>query len=116
MSSSSNIVVLFSHAPSQDLEAAELALALAAFDEPVKVILQGQGLQWLLPQAPLKAGGKAAHKVLAAFPLYEIELLISSQSQAWAETQQITIPAFVRVQNRVELNHLCSTAKHCFQF
>lgn len=74
-SSDSYVLVIIRTPPNADLEAAELILALAAFDLPVKVVFSDGGLFWLLPQQARKPNGKAAPKVLSAFPLYGIETL-----------------------------------------
>ena len=74
-SSDSSVLVIIRTPPNADLEAAELVLALAAFDLPVKVVFCDAGLFWLLPQQARKPNGKAAPKVLSAFPLYGIETL-----------------------------------------
>ena len=80
MSSSSDyILIAIETPPTPDLEASELALALAAFDLPVKVIFRGAGVFWLLTQEARKAGGKSASKVLSAFSLYDInEVLVTT--------------------------------------
>lgn len=83
MSSSSErpVTLFISHAPGPDPDAAEMALALAAFDLNTQVVFRGAGVFWLLPQQEArKEAGKAPHKVLSAFPLYGIDTLLCCRS------------------------------------
>src|SRR5690554_7801553 len=81
LSSSDYVLISIETPPTLDLEAAELALALAAFDIPVKVVFRNQGLFWLLDQAPRKLGGKSAAKVLSSFALYDIEEMYAVENE-----------------------------------
>lgn len=117
MSFSSNISVVITQPPSLDLEASELALALAAFDLPVQLIMRGMGITWLLPQESRKPNGKAAHKVLAACPLYGIERVYCTQEDLdpyFADSA--TLPSFVYILNNEALAKLISNSQACFTF
>ncbi|MEN9465093.1 MAG: hypothetical protein RL217_1274 [Pseudomonadota bacterium] len=113
---SDGIFVLLRSAPSQDLEAAELALALAAFDEPVQVILQREGLFWLLEQQARKAGGKSANKVLAAFALYDIALFANQDDAPLLSALSLMAPQSLHWLTSAEIANKIQQAKHCFSF
>ena len=69
-----SILVLVTRPPTPDCEAIEYALAMAAFDIPVKLLFTGDGIYWLQQnQLPRKDGGKAPTKLLAAAGLYGID-------------------------------------------
>ena len=70
---SNNIAILIHTPPTADLEASELALALAAFDLPISLFFCGLGLTWLMPQNARKPQGKSATKVLTSLPLYGVD-------------------------------------------
>lgn len=114
LSNSKSILIIINTPPSLDLEASELALALAAFDLPVQVVFVGLGVHWLSVQQARKAQGKAAHKVLGAFALYGIENI-------YACTEDITeqallahsLPSFVRILSATQLAELMATSSHC---
>lgn len=117
MSFSSNVSVIITQPPSLDLEASELALALAAFDLPVQLIMWGMGVTWLLPQESRKPNGKAAHKILAACPLYGIERIYCTQEDLdpyFADST--TLPSFVHVLNNEALAKLISNSQVCLTF
>ncbi|MEC8103501.1 MAG: DsrE family protein [Pseudomonadota bacterium] len=71
---SSYILVHIRHIPTQDCEALEYALAMAAFDLPVRLLFSGNGVHWLNKQhGALKDGSKSPSKLLAACSMYEID-------------------------------------------
>ena len=72
-----SILVVSRHAhPGSSLprSALDTALAAAAFDQPVALLFQGEGVLQLLPaQDSSAAGVRNLRKVLDSLPLYEIE-------------------------------------------
>lgn len=72
-----SILVVSRHAhPGSSLprSALDTALAAAAFDQPVALLFQGEGVLQLLPaQDSGAAGVRNLRKVLDSLPLYEIE-------------------------------------------
>jgi tRNA 2-thiouridine synthesizing protein C len=79
----SHITVVISSAPDPDLEALELPLALAAFDQSVCLVFLGSGVFWLLDeQKSRRPEGKSPSRVVSALPLYDCGPLYYSRSDA----------------------------------
>ncbi len=116
-SSDSYVLVIIRTPPNADLEAAELILALAAFDLPVKVVFGDAGLFWLLPQQARKPNGKAAPKVLSAFPLYGIETLgyLIGDAKRF-EIPPAQLPCNARPLTAADLQQLTQHASCCLTF
>lgn len=117
LSSSDYVLVVIETPPSPDLEASELALALAAFDIPVQVVFRGAGVFWLLAQNSRKEGGKSASKVLAAFPLYGIKhaLVVGDDLNKYSLTiNELIKPS--KVISNINLAALIQSASHYFTF
>ncbi|MDO8863536.1 sulfurtransferase complex subunit TusC [Haliea sp. E1-2-M8] len=74
-----SILVVSRHAhPGSSLprSALDTALAAAAFDQPVALLFQGEGVLQLLSEQDSRAAGvRNLRKVLDSLPLYEIETL-----------------------------------------
>lgn len=71
---SSHVLIHVTTPPSPDCEAMEYALAMSAFDLPVRILFSGKGNYWLLPgQKPRREGCKNPEKLLSALPVYGIE-------------------------------------------
>lgn len=115
--SSDYILIIIESSPTPDLEASELALALAAFDLPVQVLFRGAGVFWLLHQEERKTGGKSASKVLAAFPMYDIEKTLITDRDVEKYNLNINnlIPGTVVIPTET-LASLIKNANHCFTF
>ena len=118
MSSASNpITVIIRSAPSADLEAAELALALGAFDIPVRVVFSDAGLFWLLKQEPRKPHGKAPLKVLSAFPMYGIDTLYYyAEDLARCGINESQLPPQAKGLSRTELQEFMFSSSQCLTF
>lgn len=117
MSSNSNIAVIIASAPSADVEASELVLALAAFDLPVKLFFIGAGVLWLVPQEPRKPQGKAAHKVLNALPMYGIEKVYYRTEDAAAYALNTTaLVGLAQATTATEMQAMLTNSQHCFTF
>lgn len=117
MSSNFNVCIIINTPPSLDLEASELALALAAFDLPVQLILQGAGVLWLSPSQALKPNGKSASKVLSAFPIYGVdEIFYTAADIEQYGISSNSVPNFAKPISDTALASIVSQAKHCFTF
>src|SRR5690554_2434330 len=117
LSSSDYVLISIETPPTLDLEAAELALALAAFDIPVKVVFRNQGLFWLLDQAPRKLGGKSAAKVLSSFALYVIEEMYAVENEVKEFDININdLPTLNKVKSNSELTQVIQDSAHYFMF
>ncbi len=117
LSSSDYILICIETPPSIDLEATEMALALAAFDLPVQVVFRGAGLFWLLNQEPRKEGGKSASKILKAFPLYDIHEVLVTEDDI--EKYSIDIKDLLSHCKLISNNNLATliqNASHYFSF
>lgn len=65
-------LILIQSPPTPDLEALDVALALAAFDQKVILLFIGAGCVWLNnDQHARSVGSKSPSKVLAALPMYD---------------------------------------------
>lgn len=63
--------------------ALDAALALAAFDQPVKLLFLGEGVLQLVPEQDTQGtGAKNVSKLLASLPLYDIETVYSDMASA----------------------------------
>lgn len=117
LSNSDYILIAIESAPTLDLEASELALALAAFDLPVEVVFRGNGVFWLLEQAARKPNGKSASKVLAAFPMYDLNKLFVSQVDLSKYSLDINnLPKSVEIVSDEKIASLFKNARHCVCF
>lgn len=78
-------------------EALDVALATAAFDQPVAMLFLGDGvLQLLQPQDAAGIGQKSHDKQLSALPLYDIDALyVDSQSlrERGLDAAELAVPA-----------------------
>ncbi|MDP2608741.1 MULTISPECIES: DsrE family protein [unclassified Oceanobacter] len=81
MSSTSYNLIIINSAPVSDAEPIDMALALAAFDQPTTLLFSGPGIYWLINhQAARKAGGKSPSRLIAALPMYECDAIYYSSS------------------------------------
>lgn len=93
-----SILVVSRHAhPGSSLprSALDTALAAAAFDQPVALLFQGEGVLQLLPGQDSRAAGvRNLRKVIDSLPLYDIETLYVDAAAASAfGLQRDTLPA-----------------------
>lgn len=115
--SSDSILVIISSPPSLDLEASELVLALAAFDLPVTLVFVGLGTHWLYTQNARKSGGKSAHKVLAALPIYGVEQVFCLKNDlALHGVEESSLPNFVHLLDQAQYQQQLAQSQHCFTF
>lgn len=71
---SDGVLIHLRSAPNADLEAAELSLALAAFDIEQRIGCSGSGILWLIKdQQSRKPNGKSPNKLINALALYDVE-------------------------------------------
>ncbi len=111
-------LLMLSSPPGQDMEALELALALAAFEHPVSVLLLGSGIGWLnTPQQPRKPGGKSPDKLMSALPMYDIEQVFyrvdDTNGHASPAGRQATLATGL---SNDETRHLIQQHHHCLSF
>ncbi len=83
-----SILVVSRHAhPGSSLprSALDTALAAAAFDQPVTLLFQGEGVLQLLPAQDARAAGvRNLRKVIDSLPLYDIETVYVDAAAATA--------------------------------
>lgn len=117
MTDTSTLIIL-SSPPSQDLEPLELALALAAFDHPVTLLLTGAGIGWLNRlQQPRKPAGKSPDKLVGALPMYDIERVYYSQADQRKLTPvSNTLHAVAKPLETPAIQQLLQQHKHCLRF
>jgi tRNA 2-thiouridine synthesizing protein C len=76
---SRSLLVVFRSAPygdSRGRAGLEIALAFAAFEQPITVLFMGEGVLQLLPeQDTTELGARNLGKTLASLPLYGVETL-----------------------------------------
>lgn len=76
-----DVLIIIRNAPSADLEAIELALAMGAFDHKVTLLFVGAGLLWLINhQQERKPDGKSPSKLVNALPIYDCEAVYYSRT------------------------------------
>jgi tRNA 2-thiouridine synthesizing protein C len=108
-----HILIHITCPPTPDCEALEYALAMAAFDLPVHVLLSGDGIYWLqAPQEARKPGGRRPDKLLGALGIYGIDEV------ACVATSDSTIKALndTRILSDTELQRWAANAKQTVMF
>lgn len=112
------VLIILSTPPSQDMEALELALALAAFEHSVTLLLTGAGIGWLYQQQQArKPNGRSADKLMAVLPMYDIDQVY----YAAADIQQLapgsaSIHAFAKPLDTAAMQQLIQQSQHCLRF
>ncbi|MFL0808757.1 MAG: DsrE family protein [Oceanobacter sp.] len=112
------VLIILSTPPSQDMEALELALALAAFEHPVTLLLTGAGVGWLYQQQqPRKPNGRSADKLMAVLPMYDIDQVYYADG----DLQQLmptrsSIHTFAKPLNTAGVQQLIQQSQHCLKF
>jgi len=104
-----SILILVTQPPTPDCEALEYALAMAAFDIPVKLLFVGDGAYWLQQnQTARKTGGKSPSKLLAASSMYGIgDIGYVSDSYTTTDFQSLT---------QAEASHWINSSHHVVTF
>ena len=111
-----HILIHITCPPTPDCEALEYALAMAAFDLSVRVLLSGDGIYWLqAPQQARKPGGRRPDKLLGALGIYGIDEVACV---AGAATSDSDIKALndTRVLSNTELHHWVTNAQQTVMF
>ena len=109
-----DILLFIRSAPGIDPEPLELALALAAFDQPPCLIFEGAGLQWLTKDIQAFApGGKSPAKLLKSLPLYDCDQVYYLDDEVPEGTQLNSIASMV---NSQQVSDWIASAKHCLSF
>jgi len=99
-------------------EALDMALALAAFDQPVVLLLRAAAVNWLRPdQDPTGILQKSLARNLGAAPIYGIERIVAEKAslQAFALTEE-SLPDFISVAEHPDLVALYDTADRVINF
>ena len=99
-------------------EALDMALALAAFDRPVRLLLRGPAVNWLRPdQDPTGIEQKNLARNLAAAPIYGMEGVLAERRalEVYGMADQ-TLPEWVEGVDNSALSALYQQAKQILQF
>lgn len=117
MQTADNIIIL-QHSPTIACEPLDMALALAAFEQDLAILLIGDGLFYALEQSMRTSAnnpqGKSASKVLASLPMYDCDKLYYSQ----AHLEQFNLSAehigpHFSALNEQQIKQLIASSKHC---
>ncbi len=99
-------------------EALDMALALAAFDQPVTLLLRAAAVNWLRPdQEPAGIEQKSLARNLGAAPIYGVDRIVAEKASlaAYAMTEN-SLPDFVTVAGEKDLVDLFAHADRVFNF
>lgn len=108
------ILIHIRHIPTQDCEALEYALAMAAFDLPVRLLFSGNGVHWLSRQhAALREGSKSPSKLLSACSMYGIDQIGLVDN---GNSRDDTISEDAAVLDPVEASNWVAAAHHVVSF
>jgi tRNA 2-thiouridine synthesizing protein C len=113
-----NAMIMIRSAPSADLETAELALALAAFDHKISLVFMGAGLLWLLNnQQERKPGGKSPSKLMNALPIYDCEDIYYSRTDLeYLQLDRSCINTVARELEPEDIQQLITKQQFCLSF
>lgn len=116
-----SILVVSRHAhPGSSLprSALDTVLAAAAFDQPVALLFQGEGVLQLLPGQDSRAAGvRNLRKVIDSLPLYDIETLYVDAAAASAfGLQRDALPAGARWLDAAGIRALLARHDHVLGF
>ncbi|MEQ9465375.1 MAG: sulfurtransferase complex subunit TusC [Haliea sp.] len=116
-----SILVVSRHAhPGSSLprSALDTALAAAAFDQPVTLLFQGEGVLQLLPAQDSRAAGvRNLRKVIDSLPLYDIEAVYVDSAAASAfGIAPDTLPASARWLDAAGIRELMASHDHVLGF
>lgn len=92
-----------------------MALAFSAFEQPVVVLFQAQGIHALKPEAAQDAD-PALVGVIKSFPLYEIEWFACEQSLADLNLTAESLLTGTATISHAAKQQLLSTAREVFVF
>ena len=98
--------------------ALDVALAAAAFDQPVNLLFMGDGVLQLLPEQDSSAIGiKNIERLLASLPLYEIETVyVDSEAAALHSLDLSTAPLATRAIDGPAMHRLMDSSDHLLGF
>ncbi len=112
-----NLIILKS-SPSSDLEAAELILACAAFEQAPSILLLSHGIHWGLKDAgPLRSDSKALNRLFSALPMYDCEeVYVCSNSLEQYQVEPTQLHGFCSVIDKQAIKRLTSQANKTVAF
>jgi len=112
-----NLIILKSP-PSSDLEAAELILACAAFEQAPALLLLGQGIHWALKDAgSIRADSKALNKLFSALPMYDCDqIYVEQDSLNNHQFNANQLHPFCTITDTQDIKKLMSQAKKTVAF
>ena len=116
-----SILVVSRHAhPGSSLprSALDTALAAAAFDQPVTLLFQGEGVLQLLPAQDSRAAGvRKLRKVIESLPLYDIETVyVDAIAAAAFGIARDSLPASARWLDTAGVRELLASHDHVLGF
>lgn len=118
MSTDQHNLIMITAAPVADAEPIDMALALAAFDQPTTMLFLGQGIYWLINgQQARKPGGKSPSRLVAALPLYECEAIYYAASDLeplCLNAEQLSSLATAATDDVIRT--LIASSHHCLSF
>jgi tRNA 2-thiouridine synthesizing protein C len=111
-------LIIISTPPTIDLEALELVLALAAFDQAPSLLLLGSGLHYANQlQEAKKLSGKSPAKVMSALPIYDCENIYIRRSDIGAQgLAEEDLHDFCQFVDNEEIQSIIKQSNHCVNF
>jgi len=96
----------------------DVALAAAAFEQPVSLLFMGDGVLQLLPEQDSKAiGRKNIGRLLASLPLYDIEqVYVDAEAAARYRIDLAGAPLPARALDETGLRQLMNSCDHLLGF
>ena len=121
MASRKRLLLLIRHSPygsSLARASLDVALAAAAFDQPVSLLFTGDGVLQLLPDQDSEALGiKNPGRLLASLPLYDIEqVYVDAGAAARYQVDLAASPVPARALDRQGINALMDQHDHLLGF
>lgn len=121
MASRKRLLLLIRHSPygsSLARASLDVALAAAAFDQPVSLLFTGDGVLQLLPDQDSAAlGVKNPGRLLASLPLYDIEqVYVDAEAAARYQIDLNAAPVSARALDRRAISALVEQHDHLLGF
>ena len=112
-----NIIILKS-LPSSDLEAIELTMACAAFEQPPTLILINHGVAYANKNTTsVRSDGKSLKKIFSALPMYDCEqVYVCEQSMEQLGLDHSDIHDFCDIKPQVYLKEIVGNATRTIAF
>ncbi len=116
-----SLLVVVRHSPygsSLARASVDVALAAAAFDQPVKLLFMGDGVLQLLPDQDSRAiGRKNIARLLASLPLYDIETVYAeAEAAARYSIDLATAPVAIQTLTGTQIHQLMASCDHLLGF